>query len=744
MIGLGLRLAVAGGREAAVRLVVLAAAVALGTGLLLATLAGINATKTQNLRYAWLNTGSAESTTVQRPGVDPVWWLIRGDQFRGRELGRIDVARTGPAAPVAPGLPTLPGPGEYYVSPALHDLLRTTPADELGDRFPGREVGVLGDAALPSPDSLLAVVGHAPETLATQPFANRVSAVLTTDPAGCSRCIVGLDNTMFTVSLSVIAAALIFPVLIFIGTATRLSAARREQRFAAMRLIGATPRQVSLLATIESTAAAAVGALLGFGVFFAVRRGLAEIPFTGATFFPSDLVLRTVDVLAVALGIPLGAAVAARLALRRVRISPLGVTRRVTPRPPRAWRLIPLVAGVAELAYFVGRKPETTDGQTLAYLVGAVLMVIGLVLAGPWLTMRAARLVARRAQRPAALIAGRRLADDPMAAFRAVSGLVVALFVMTAASGAITSYVAERVTPAGESVAATALTQAFWPERLPPGVPSPTTSDIPAGLSAIPGVEAVLVVRENDPEIVRNLPGPTGSGLVSCADLARAPGFGVCPPGASVVSVWHDLIGVREPGVSPEQRVWPAAEVTDLESKRMLSVVVQTDGSDAAKERARTMLATMAPFAEPAATDAEHETDSTRTLVQFQRLADVVILASLPIAGCSLAVSVIAGLTDRKRPFSVLRLTGVRMRMLRAVVGLETVVPMLLVAAVAIGAGFLAAALFLRAQLDYPLHAPGAGYYALVGGGLVASLAIIAATLPLLRRITGPETARNE
>ena len=37
------------------------------------------------------------------------------------------------------------------------------------------------------------------------------------------------------------AAALLFPVLIFVGAATRLSAARREQRFAAMRLVGATP-----------------------------------------------------------------------------------------------------------------------------------------------------------------------------------------------------------------------------------------------------------------------------------------------------------------------------------------------------------------------------------------------------------------------------------------------------------------------------------------------------------------------
>jgi len=44
-------------------------------------------------------------------------------------------------------------------------------------------------------------------------------------------------------------------VLIFIGTATRLSAARGEQRFTALRLVGATRRQISALSALESTAA---------------------------------------------------------------------------------------------------------------------------------------------------------------------------------------------------------------------------------------------------------------------------------------------------------------------------------------------------------------------------------------------------------------------------------------------------------------------------------------------------------
>ena len=44
----------------------------------------------------------------------------------------------------------------------------------------------------------------------------------------------------------------------------------------------------------------------------------------------------------------------------------------------------------------------------------------------------------------------------------------------------------------------------------------------------------------------------------------------------------------------------------------------------------------------------------------------------------------------------------------------------------------------------YPMVAPGAAYYLITAGGILVSLGIIAATFPLLARITGPEVARNE
>ena len=46
------------------------------------------------------------------------------DHFGSQTIYRVDVAATGPGSPVPPGIPDLPGPGQFYASPALARLLR--------------------------------------------------------------------------------------------------------------------------------------------------------------------------------------------------------------------------------------------------------------------------------------------------------------------------------------------------------------------------------------------------------------------------------------------------------------------------------------------------------------------------------------------------------------------------------------------------------------------------------------------
>jgi hypothetical protein len=132
-------------------------------------------------------------------------------------------------------------------------------------------------------------------------------------------------------------------------------------------------------------------------------------------------------------------------------------------------------------------------------------------------------------------------------------------------------------------------------------------------------------------------------------------------------------------------------------------------------------------------------------IAMLQRAVDVGIILCLVIAGCSLAVSVAGGLIERKRPFSLLRLAGMPLSHLRGVVMLEAVVPLVLVAIVSAVAGLLAAHLILRSLEGHSgLAMPEASYWAVMIGGLVGALGVVAMTLPLIDRVTRPQSARME
>ena len=60
--------------------------------------------------------------------------------------------------------------------------LRSTPADQLAGRYPGRLAGMIGDAALSSPDSLVIIIGHTPAQLAGTQGSVQVTSIATTVP----------------------------------------------------------------------------------------------------------------------------------------------------------------------------------------------------------------------------------------------------------------------------------------------------------------------------------------------------------------------------------------------------------------------------------------------------------------------------------------------------------------------------------------------------------------------------------
>src|SRR5215470_8703815 len=126
MFRLGLQLTLRSGREATFRLLITAAAVAVGVTLLLGVLAEFHAFQANANKQCWSCTqGTPVPRTLPSHGE---LWNNSVDFYRGQTINRLDVAALGPDAPVLPGITNLPGPGQYYASPAMSALLRTVPA----------------------------------------------------------------------------------------------------------------------------------------------------------------------------------------------------------------------------------------------------------------------------------------------------------------------------------------------------------------------------------------------------------------------------------------------------------------------------------------------------------------------------------------------------------------------------------------------------------------------------------------
>jgi hypothetical protein len=749
------RLTAGGGRESLVRLVLTAVGLAVAVTMLLGAAVLFPALRAHDEARAWTQTTPDNRVPAQdERTTDPLRWKVSTDRYDGRELFRVDLAALGPDAPVPPGLERLPRPGEVAVSPALRDLLDRTDPALLGDRFDGRVTAVVGRAALASPDDLVAFVGRPPADLEDGTVDGGVVTVRSIEAAPVRR---GLSGAMRIV-LAVGVVGLLVPVVVFVATATRLAAARREQRLAALRLAGATTGQVGWVAATEALLSAVTGVVVGFLTFLALRPTLAGIPFDGYTSYPSDLHLSLTWGLAVALGVPALAVAAAIVSLRRIRISPLGAARRAAPSRASARPLLLVAGGMASLAVLTVWAARSTAEEAESYglAVAFLVLILGIVLSGPWLTAAVARGIARCARRAPSLLAARRLEDNPAAGFRAISGIVLAVFVGSVFSGLAASILAEELPgratlPSGALIAST---RTIDPAGIGGQAPAGSRPELPlrpeldrggterlvADLIAIDGVDRVVTghAPPDDPGLIDDL-ARTGTGinapvLMTCADAAVV-GAGPCE-GTTALNVWADVvepIGVATP-----------LSVDELADLPVVAVAATTDGSLAAVESARTTLQRGVPGSE-AVTRRDIDAESQRELRTVQRVSNLGLAVVLVIAGCSLAVAVAGAIVERKQPLALLRLTGVRLGDLRRMVLAEAAAPLLVVATASVVLGLAVAALVLSAgggERSFVL--PGPGYWLALVGGLTLALLVVLATLPLLNRLTAPDTARFE
>lgn len=241
-----------------------------------------------------------------------------------------------------------------------------------------------------------------------------------------------LLGTLFT--CAVIASALLLPSAAGLGAAAaRLSLARREQDLAAIRLIGGTRQQVVGLAVLDVLAQAGIGTVLGLALHVAWSPLLTHLDFGIPAFTMGELVLPWWGFVLLLLGVLALAAGSAGIALLGVAITPLGVARasrtvKMSILRPVIWVGI-LVTFVAA-SKLVDRILGSDEGAIIATMVVLMALVVGGVnIVGPFLLWGAARMIAAVTGRPALLVGARRLAADPKAGWRTVSGITFALVI---------------------------------------------------------------------------------------------------------------------------------------------------------------------------------------------------------------------------------------------------------------------------------------------------------------------------
>jgi hypothetical protein len=245
------------------------------------------------------------------------------------------------------------------------------------------------------------------------------------------------DPAMFASSYVLLAFVacllLIVPFVALAGSAARLAASRRDARLAALRLAGATNSQVIRLTALDAAGQALVGALIGIIGYCALMPVIMLLRFQNQSFTFEQLWVGPLALILVLLGVTVLALISSLVTLRRVAITPLGVTSRAATALPSAWRAALFVV-VLLAAVIIFSNPSMIQGfgETVIYgvVIGFILLCFALVnLVGSWVVTARAKARARRPKNAATMIAMRRILDNPKRAWRNVSGIALAVFI---------------------------------------------------------------------------------------------------------------------------------------------------------------------------------------------------------------------------------------------------------------------------------------------------------------------------
>ena len=724
-------------------------ALLLGSAVAVLTVLGLYAAAAPDVLAQREERANARVAVLAERNRAPNFRLAEGSHdWRARDIGFVLVTGQD-GTPLPPGVPTMPEPGEVWVSPALTELAKQE--SSVAAYLEGlRRLGEIRPAGLLDPAELRMIRGVSPRgaqldgalRYGVSPKSNYAATGGMAGLVGCALLVLVLA-----------------PALLLISTTTTLAAAQRRHRLAVLRLVGLDATGRKIVVAVEASVVAIAAAVLGLAAFAALRPRVTTVPFTQVGFFPSDLDLHPAAWVAVPLLVVLMTVVVAVLA------APSTQPQSVRPALHRqtARRASLTLLAIGAMGFLVlPALPHGVDVRVrLAVLTAAALAVaLGLPLGLPALLQRLFAVGAARSRRPGTLVGCRWLVSDPGGAGRLVGGMCVAIFAVGLAlpTVALLSGDSDRAGRAGLAAG----------QGLSLMVTDPAGQLSASAVRQLAGVQAVLPVVA-----IRRDEGAPLTGLVaSCDDLAglvREPPRG-CTDNISWLTTFDfplsEWVGQRPDSVRLPggQRFRPPSFAqtahADLDqrfhgallipphylpaqplSRPDLGLLVNLDGDPHHAEMFRAQLAARAPTSS-AVNWYEQWLRPSDTFADVIRWLQMGVIVALLLGVTTLSAAALGDAIARRRRSEPLIVLGasptVRLRAhVVAVMG-----PMLLGGLLATAAGFLAQE--VMALIDGRSQVPASTYVTIAAVVIVASALVTAITSPFAVRGLAADELRRE
>lgn len=750
------------GRQGSLKFIVTMIAAAIGVAILLAVFSITHAILATNTHATWRealynNTSAApDKGHMLAPGAVinlPPDALVQ--TFLDKQIFSFRMSSTGGVLPKGSPLDKYPSVGEYYVSPALDKLLRDYPGSVLADRFPGRQVGIIPDRSLVSPDELVIISGidlslfDDPSSTSLLNATRVVDFTAQTDEAYNARMTIILNSFM-----AIGAAGLIVPVMILVATATNLGGREREARYAALRLVGSTKAQLRKVMLVDSLAASAVGIVIGSVLFYLLKPLISSLQmYANMRFFSNDISVEPWVFAVIIVTIATLVWIMNSIASRRSVISPLGVARKQKKlKRPRAWRVIPLALCLGAAAYVntLDKKSLTKlfDNTLPLYLVGLFfLTMISLFVAGGWLVRSYGRLTGFWSRRASGVLVAKRIDYEAYRIFQGIAGVVIAFFAGTffiTSLGTLTAYMNAKVS--------------LLDKAAPDGSIVLIAGSDNTSLAVLQSVITKSGVYQQNPVIIHSSPvamsgaSEAGDQFIACTDVVRLFNTSCEKPGnylaipqsqtSSAIDMTRTVaaLPVANEGEveTPEQRVYlPLSGV---------NVVIEAEKVITAYQNRETC--TNCSSSNLYLVNSALRAATTSNAIRgIKDLLYAGIIVTIAVASINLIVATLAGIFDRKSSFFTLRLAGAGRTFLRRIVLRESMIPLVAMSLVSVASGLFIAYVFLR-QTSTLLRNAFVFPEPLFWGCLVAVWVIsyigIRLLLPLLDTITDIKNNQHE